>query len=234
MKKLKKLIPRSFITLATQATLPFFNLRYKTLTIRSNTTDASVFRDIFFYRDLELPSLTPPDIIIDAGAYVGYSTVYLAKQYPDAHIIAIEPEASNFAQLKKHTEHLPTVTLVHGALWPRSSRLSITDRGTGHWGFKVDEVPADTPHTVQGYTVSELLAEHDTTSNVFIKIDIEGSEKELFASDTATWLPCVNTLLIELHERINAGCKAVVEKALPTTEWDVSKKGEKLFFTRIV
>ncbi len=232
MKKLKKLIPRSLITLATQATLPFFNLRYKTLTIRSNTTDASVFRDIFFYGDLKLPSLTPPDIIIDAGAYVGYSTVYLARQYPDAHIIAIEPEASNFAKLKKHTEHLPTVTLVQGALWSRSSGLTITDRGTGHWGFKVEEASGDTPYTVQGYTVTELLKEKPAGKNIFIKIDIEGSEKELFATDTETWLPHVNTLLIELHERINSGCTQVVEKALPTTEWNVTKQGEKLMFKR--
>ena len=232
-KRLKKLLPRKFITRLTICTTPFVRLRYGApLTIRPNTTDASVFRDIFFYGDLAVELAQAPKVIIDAGAYVGYSVVYLAKRYPDAQIIAVEPEASKFAQLQKHTTHLARITCVHGALWSETTPLKITDRGTGHWGFKVTPTKTGEAHDVMGYSMNDLLTQIRVSSADFVKLDIEGSEYQLFTRHPDTWLPQVNTMLIELHERIAPGCTEAVLQALPAADWDQSDKGEKLLFER--
>ena len=213
--------------------MSLYNLKYKHLTLRKNTTDGAVFRDIFLYGDLKIPSTIKPEIIIDAGAYVGYSTVYFSRNYPSATIIAVEPEQSNFKQLKAHTNHLPNVIRVNGGLWPVSSKLKISDRGTGKWGFKVDEVTDGSNFDVQGYTVNELLDMTDVkTNNVLVKIDIEGSEQEIFSRNTHIWLPKVQCVLIELHNRISPGCSEIVANAMPNNLWDKVNKGEKLFFTR--
>jgi len=232
-KRLKKLLPRKFITWLTICTLPYIRGRYgAALTIRISTTDASVFRDIFFYGDLKVPLATPPKVIIDAGAYVGYSAVYLAHQYPDAQIIAVEPESSNFAQLQKHTAHLPKVTCVNGAIWSETTPLTITDRGTGNWGFNVSPTKAGESSDTMGYSVADLLNKLHVSSVDFIKLDIEGSELELFQHDPHTWLPQINTLLIEMHEHIAPGCTHTVLNALPPDTWSKSEKGEKLLFSR--
>ena len=38
-----------------------------------------------------------------------------------------------------------------------------------------------------------------------LKIDIEGAEKEVF-SDTSAWIEKVDSIIIELHERMKPGC----------------------------
>ena len=43
-----------------------------------------------------------PSVIVDAGANVGYSVLRFRIEFPDAFIIAIEPEHANIAQLKKN------------------------------------------------------------------------------------------------------------------------------------
>jgi len=42
------------------------------------------------------------DLVIDAGANVGYSVAYFAQNYPGAKIVAIEPEADNYVVLSKN------------------------------------------------------------------------------------------------------------------------------------
>ncbi len=232
MKKIKKLIPRSLITLATRMLVPFFNLKYKTLRIRFDTTDASVFRDIFIYGDLKLPPSLKPTVILDAGAYVGYSTLYFAHTYPEATIIAVEPEASNFSQLELHTKHLPHVIRVRGGLWPTHTKLKITDRGTGHWGFRVTEVPGDSDYDVQGYTVLDILSMYQLSHLDLLKLDIEGSEKELFSRNYDEWLRLTQNILVEFHERIVPGCTQTVQKAFLSESWKMSKFGEKFLFER--
>ena len=39
----------------------------------------------------------------------------------------------------------------------------------------------------------------------FLKIDIEGAEREVF-SDTSSWIEKVDSIIIELHEHLKAGC----------------------------
>ena len=108
----------------------------------------------------------------------------------------------------------------------------MSDRGTGSWGFTVREVPLYEPHDVKGISIGTLIAEHKLERIDILKLDIEGAEKELFSKNTSVWLPNVNTMIIELHDRINPGCTEAVYSALDLSEWNESKRGEKVIFTR--
>jgi hypothetical protein len=68
---------------------------------RQGTSDSEVFKDIFVRRNYRLPVYTRPKLIIDGGAYVGYSSLYFSLKYPEAKIIAVEPEDSNFELLEE-------------------------------------------------------------------------------------------------------------------------------------
>jgi hypothetical protein len=52
------------------------NLRYP-MVIRPRTTDRFVFEQIFLDRDYELPVHLFPRLILDAGANVGFASIFL-------------------------------------------------------------------------------------------------------------------------------------------------------------
>jgi FkbM family methyltransferase len=81
-------------------------------------------------------------VIIDAGANIGLTSVVYANRYPEARVIAIEPEVSNFQLLKENAASYPNIELVHGALWKENTKLRILDPGSGSWAFRTQEAAA--------------------------------------------------------------------------------------------
>jgi hypothetical protein len=62
------------------------------------------------------------------------------------------------------------------------------------------------------------------------KIDIEGSEKEVFG-DTSAWIEKVDSIIIELHEQLQPGSSQIFYSGTPgfNTEW---RQGENIFLTK--
>src|SRR5262245_54333406 len=75
--------------------------------IRLRTTDGAVFHKVFIENEYDLALAQDPSIIVDAGANVGMTAVYFALRYPNARIIAIEPESENFGILKSNAKRFP-------------------------------------------------------------------------------------------------------------------------------
>ena len=53
---------------------------------------------------------------------------------------------------------------------------------------------------VEGYDVATLIGLVGATQIDLLKIDIEGSERELFERNTDKWLPNIRNLCVELHD----------------------------------
>ena len=51
-----------------------------------------------------------PSVIIDAGANIGLASIWFASKFPEARILAIEPEKSNYELLVRNVEPLHHVT----------------------------------------------------------------------------------------------------------------------------
>jgi hypothetical protein len=70
-------------------------------TLRTNTADVAVFRQVFVDREYDHAMLAGihPKQIIDAGAHIGSVSILFAVKFPEARIIAIEPDAKNFEML---------------------------------------------------------------------------------------------------------------------------------------
>src|SRR5688572_10069177 len=68
------------------------------LNCRANTSDRDVFDQIFLNREYRcLDDVREARLIIDCGAYVGYSASYLLTRFSNAYLIAVEPDPENFA-----------------------------------------------------------------------------------------------------------------------------------------
>src|SRR6266404_2057395 len=73
------------------------------LLCRPGTSDLFMFKQIFVEREYScLDALTAADLIVDCGANVGYSSAYFLSRFPEARLVAVEPEAENFAILKQN------------------------------------------------------------------------------------------------------------------------------------
>lgn len=179
--------------------------------LRMGTSDMPTFDQIFVKKEYEFAVQVPPQAIIDAGANIGLASIYFANRYPEATIIAIEPEASNYELLMKNTARYRNVIPLNAALWNKNEVINLVDPGLGKWGFMTQEATqqsesfGDVSHLVQGMTVDKIMDENGLNKVDILKIDIEGAEREVF-SDTTRWLERVNSLIIELHERMKRGC----------------------------
>jgi FkbM family methyltransferase len=127
----------------------------------------------------------------------------------------VEASEANFRLLVRNTSAFPNIEPVNAALWPRAGSLVLTDPGTGLWGLQVADAGAQedasqaraggSADSVRAITVPEIIADHRLERIDLLKVDIEGSEKELFGAP-APWLGQVDAICIELHDWFKAGC----------------------------
>ena len=168
---------------------------------------------------------------MDAGANIGMASIYFAHRYPEAKIIAIEPEASNFAVLARNVQPYPTIKAVHAAVWNRDGEVNVgkpapETGASGKWSFVTSRQA--TGDTIRAMTISSLMREFDVPVIDLAKIDIEGSEQEIF--EDTRWLAGLRCMMIELHDRFRPGCSKAVESAMQG--FKRSQRGETTFYLR--
>jgi FkbM family methyltransferase len=156
--------------------------------------------------------------------------LFFSRRYPDAKILSLEPDQNNFDLLKKNTANYPTVTAIQSALWDKEGSIEIMDKGYGVRGFVVEEGTGNSANSMLAVTMSVLMRKFNITSIDILKMDIEGSEREVFSSGAEKWLPITKCLIIELHDRMKPGCSQAVFKALSNYNFECAIKGENLVF----
>ena len=83
---------------------------------------------------------------------------------------------------------------------------------------------------VRAVTVPEIMRQHDLPGIDLLKVDIEGSEMEVF-SHADTWIGSVNAISIELHDRFRPGCSSVFFQAVEDFPVRL-QRGEDVFTAR--
>ncbi|PQJ20611.1 FkbM family methyltransferase [Tenacibaculum sp. SG-28] len=203
--------------------------------IRSKTSDIPIFQQVFFNGEYNIPLDFEPKNIIDAGANIGLAAIFFSNKYPNAKIISIEPEASNFLLLEENTKHYDNITPLNKALSNISNQeLYVVDRGYGNSGFMTESIEKsgnkDSESSVKAVTVDDIMHQYNYEFIDIIKIDIEGYEKELFENNTDNWLKNTKCLIIELHDRMKNGCSSSFFSAISKHDFSFMHQGENLVF----
>jgi FkbM family methyltransferase len=201
------------------------------VTLRLGTTDIATYLDVFVKQPYKVDLRTPPRVIVDAGANIGLTSVYFALRYPEARIIAVEPEGTNAALLAVNTAPYPNVTVVAAALWHDETTVNVVDSGRGHWGFRTTGDERHAMQRVPAVTVDSLIRKHGIDYIDVLKVDIEGAEAEVFA-DASAWIDRVGLILIELHERFRPGCNRVFYQATRGFDIDGFARGHNVGVAR--
>ena len=199
--------------------------------LRNDTSDVETFYQIFDRMDYDLDYGGTPKTIIDCGANAGFAAVYFKNKFPGSTIIAIEPEPANFKILSKNTEKYQDVNCLNYGIWNKSTNLEIINEGKGNWGFSTHEVEYENENTIKAISIEEIMERYNLKQIDILKIDIEGSEKEMFEKNFEKWLPVTKTVVIELHDWMRPGCSKSVFKALGNYNFSSSFKGENLICT---
>jgi FkbM family methyltransferase len=200
------------------------------LRMRPTHTDRITFKEIFIKReyDVKLPASLDVKVIIDAGANIGFTSVFFANRYPQARIFSIEPDPENFEVLSSNIAPYKNVSAIKSALWNKKETIHTVDRGFGKRGIMIDK--AEGTHSLEAIAIQDLIHDYNLNAIDILKMDIEGSEKEVFSSDYDAWLSRTNCLIIELHDRMKKGCSKTVFEALSKFDFSLSIQGENLVF----
>jgi FkbM family methyltransferase len=136
--------------------------------------------------------------IIDCGANVGVSLYYFKQLFPDARVVAFEPDPAAFTTLSRNAETFgwTEVKLVNKAVSDRESDVPFVSEGS--WGSRLardaDEPTGTVPTTrLRGY-INEPVD--------LLKLDIEGAETSVLV-DCADLLDLVDRIVLEFHSFVD-------------------------------
>jgi FkbM family methyltransferase len=203
------------------------------LRFRLKTSDVPIAVQIFVDEEYGFEACRPIRTILDAGANTGFSSLYFAQRYPEAEIIALEPEAENVAMLRRNTASCPRIQTKQLALWSRDATLEVVD-WFGKCGYRTkaadDEMRGAVCGAVRGISIPSLMQEAGWDRIDFLKMDIEGAEKAVL-DGPPSWLDRVGIMAVETHDWLDPDCSRVVAAAAARFEkrWKV---GENDFFAR--
>lgn len=184
-----------------------------TLALRLESTDYKIFCQIFRYEEYRplvdtMQFLYPCKVeyIVDVGANIGLSTLYLRQFFSDAACVAIEPSAENTEALRLNlrlNNCEGDVKIFQNGLWVRNAFLAIRSdfRSGRESSLSVSEASAGTPEALEEVTLAEVLRQAEFPRIDILKMDIEGAERLWFESEeeSSKLLEHVGALAIEIH-----------------------------------
>jgi FkbM family methyltransferase len=199
---------------------------------RPATSDFQVFDQVFLEREFAaLDDLHDVRTIVDGGANVGYASAWLLSRFPDARVVAVEPDPENAALCRRNlAPYGARAQVFEGGIWPVAARLVLEEtpyRDGEAWSRQVRALGADEPGGLQAYAIPELLALLGTTELSLLKLDIEGAEVPLFRGDVGAWLPRTRVIATELHADTHFGDgPAAFSAAIAAYPFTLSRSGE--------
>jgi FkbM family methyltransferase len=206
----------------------FSPLLKRHLTLRPGATDVGVLKKVFVNEEYSLPFALRPRTIVDAGANIGMASLFFWHRFPDARIVAIEPEPSNFAILRDNCDGIDQIELIQSALWNCPAQVVVKDAGAEKWAFAYENATPGAAADTSTVTIPQILERVGGQIDL-LKLDIESAEVELFSDSAADWLPHVKMIAIELHDRFRAGCSRAFYRQICRFPFSQAMAGENIF-----
>jgi FkbM family methyltransferase len=180
---------------APRHTLMRSRLLGRTIEFTDSTGYLFVYREVLLDQIYRFVSHRSNPFIIDCGANIGLSLLYFKHLYPNARMIAFEPDPQNFAVLQRNVKAfgLPDVALHQKAVWNAEADLAFQATGSLASRVLTEEGGIQTIR-VSGARLKDYLSEPID----FLKLDIEGAERDVLL-DCADSLTNVDHLFVEYH-----------------------------------
>lgn len=199
--------------------------------IRNNPYDYATFEEVILNETYNIPVQAEPEFIIDGGGNIGLTACFFASKYPGSTIISIEPDPGNYKLLQANCKPYANIKSLQCGIWKKDTRLKIMNTGAGNNAFTVTETDETNADTINAVTVLSVMEQFGLPHIDILKLDIEGSEKEVFETGFEKWLPLIKVLIIELHDDMKKGCSRAVFQAMNQYDFTFNIRGENIIFT---
>ena len=211
----------------------YFDSKIKSsMTLRKlPSSDFAVFEQVFVLKEygalVEVikkhePGLSRPLNVIDAGGNIGLTSIFLNTKFPGSQFGVIEPDDKNFKILERNIKqnNFTAATAIHAGVWNKDCFLKQHRdfRDGNDWSVTV--VESEAPTALKGYSVKNVMQQLNFDCIDVLKIDIEGSEKQLFMdADAASEFLCkTKYIAIEIHDELD--CREQINAVLTTNHFD--------------
>lgn len=176
--------------------------RVQQVSVRPYAGDIFVLYEVLALKSYEIPEMCAPPAqvrtIIDCGANIGITALYMAARYPNAKIVCIEPDPHNFELLERNTRHETRIVPVQAALVGEVQGPIYLTQDAPAWGNQLSSKKGNRAAIkVDAVTIDQIRAEYDIDFIDVLKVDIEGAEEDVFARPD--FLSKVHFIVIELH-----------------------------------
>ena len=179
---------------------PFYNVKFDDLVFDYPDSLSFIwqYKDIMVDKVYKFKSTTDKPVIIDCGANIGMSVIWLKKTYPTANILAFEADNKIFQFLNKNIERnigFLNVSIFNKAVWINSEGVSFFSEGAdaGH----IDD---SANNNIPSIRLKDVLSKFEYID--LLKIDIEGAETEVLV-DLDDELKKVKNIFVEYHSISN-------------------------------
>lgn len=147
----------------------------------SDYGELEVMRDILLDEEYGVEEIPAPDVILDVGANIGLAALYFRARFPDAEIVAVEPDPQTFAKLERNVGGDPRIRAVNAAAAGESGELVLFQPA----GYSIasslkrsGDAEHDSHVRVRAETLDNLCAELGLDRIGLVKLDVEGAELE--------------------------------------------------------
>jgi len=165
--------------------------------------DLLAFWQIFLRR--VYPVRRNETLIVDAGANIGFFTLFAARESPHARIFSIEPFPESYERLCQNVRDNRLdgrVTCLNCALGESSETRMMKLSGKRSQSRRViafDETESGDAAAVSTQTLEQIFDLHGITRVDLLKMDIEGGEYETFFSTRDDVLRRIHSIALEYH-----------------------------------
>jgi FkbM family methyltransferase len=165
------------------------------ISYRRNRGDIQGIREVFLDESYRLPSGIEPRVVVDLGANIGLTTVWLNRQFNIEKCVAVEPVPGNVRLLRKNLEdnriHCEVIESAVASFQGTATFLAPVDSNLGRLGDSGDI-------SVTTVTMDEIVESLGCRVNL-LKLDIEGGEQDLLTHGDLKWLSRVDVIIAEFH-----------------------------------
>jgi FkbM family methyltransferase len=217
-----------------------------TVHVRAGESDIATLRQVFIGGEYDLshpPALADRvkaryraiidagsiPVIADIGANIGSASLWFKQIFPEAAVVAVEPDPDNAAVLKHNLAGCPRVSVVEAAIGATAGFVALENRSSG-WAVQTKRAESG----IAVVTVPDVLGQVSGGVPFIVKIDIEGFESDLFKSNL-DWIADTYVVMIEPHDWMLPGqmTSRAFQQTMAVHPFEMFIRGENILYVRV-